>query len=463
MKLKRLLSGVLAAAVALTTMALAPFATAGAADVVASGVAGYGSDVTWTLDSDGVCTLSGSGTAENLSELVSNYGTDIKEIIFEDGFTIIGGYIFRNLTELRKVTIKGDTLTAIYSDVFSGCTSLEEIYIYPKYINYIDISSFDTSNNPVFYAYLGSKTENYLLQKGFTNIGNIEDPSQVTGDAADLTKLFAAIVSANNYYFGMYTEESYQPLADALATGNELRFNESATQDEVDAAAAAIRNAISNLVEADVITNVCGNDVTWTLDKTTGLMTISGTGAMYNSTPNAVYTGCTSWGYYKYANKIKEVVIEEGVTSIGGYAFGTTSHTTQVNAFPNLTKITLPSTIELIAEGAFLGSHVTNLVVPENVTEIDAHAYSHSQIENVELKEGMTIGGMAFAYCDSLKEVTVSGNITWIQSGGHTDNSPASQFCDSGVEKVTVLGGGTVVQRFGTYENYVPDQMFEGC
>ena len=58
----------------------------------------------------------------------------------------------------------------------------------------------------------------------------------------------------------------------------------------------------------------CGNDITWSLDTDTGVLTISGAGAMYNYYPEA----CP---WYGYASSIKTVIIEKGVKSIGDGAF----------------------------------------------------------------------------------------------------------------------------------------------
>ncbi|MBR7155112.1 MAG: leucine-rich repeat protein, partial [Paludibacteraceae bacterium] len=56
----------------------------------------------------------------------------------------------------------------------------------------------------------------------------------------------------------------------------------------------------------------CGDNLTWEL--TDGVLTISGTGAMSN------YTSSSS-PWYSYRSSITSVVIEEGVTNIGNYAF----------------------------------------------------------------------------------------------------------------------------------------------
>ncbi|MBR7188641.1 MAG: hypothetical protein IKD53_08810, partial [Clostridia bacterium] len=60
----------------------------------------------------------------------------------------------------------------------------------------------------------------------------------------------------------------------------------------------------------------CGANLTWVLDDE-GTLTISGTGAMTN------YSSWSPWG-----TGVQACVIEEGVTSIGNYAFRNCSNLT---------------------------------------------------------------------------------------------------------------------------------------
>ena len=57
-------------------------------------------------------------------------------------------------------------------------------------------------------------------------------------------------------------------------------------------------------------------DLTWTFDESTGELTISGTGDMEGF---AWYDSTSAW--HSYSSKIKAIVIEFGITSIGQYAF----------------------------------------------------------------------------------------------------------------------------------------------
>lgn len=72
--------------------------------------------------------------------------------------------------------------------------------------------------------------------------------------------------------------------------------------------------------DAETIGGSCGENVTWSLDKSSWVLTISGTGAMkdygYAST-SSIYIN----PWVSYRKSIKRVVIEEGVTRIGMYSF----------------------------------------------------------------------------------------------------------------------------------------------
>ena len=102
---------------------------------------------------------------------------------------------------------------------------------------------------------------------------------------------------------------------------------------------------------ADVQTGSCGDNVTYSLDTETGVLTISGTGDMYSYGP-----------FYENTN-IKSVIIENGVTSIGDGVFqGCTS----------LRSVTIPDSVTSIGDDAFYGCYFTseNFVNNSNV-ELD--------------------------------------------------------------------------------------------
>ena len=127
---KRLLSFVLAV---LMIASLLP-ATALAADIVDSGTCGAegdGSNLTWTLDSEGVLTISGSGDMHGYGYSAFGAPWDdsrVKSAVIADGVTSIGGSAFFDCSSLTSVTIP-DSVTSIGGSAFRGCSSLTSVTI----------------------------------------------------------------------------------------------------------------------------------------------------------------------------------------------------------------------------------------------------------------------------------------------------------------------------------------------
>ena len=100
----------------------------------------------------------------------------------------------------------------------------------------------------------------------------------------------------------------------------------------------------------------CGANLTWTFVESTGTLTISGSGKMIN------YSLSSQIPWAKYKKIIKKVIIQDSVTSIGGYAFYDCS---------NLTSITIPNNVTSIGNYAFEGcSSLTSIIIPNSVTTI---------------------------------------------------------------------------------------------
>ena len=175
---------------------------------------------------------------------------------------------------------------------------------------------------------------------------------------------------------------------------------------------------------AVVESGTCGENLTWTLDAA-GTLTVSGTGAMEDFS----YSGGTPW--HQSRSSIKAVVIESGVTSIGGFAFYGCSSLTSITlpqgltaigdrAFQFcscLTSITIPEGVTAIGEDAFYGcSSLTSITIPESVTAIgDSAFYGCSSLISITIPEGVTaIGYRAFSGCSSLSSITIPEGVTTI-------------------------------------------------
>ena len=145
----------------------------------------------------------------------------------------------------------------------------------------------------------------------------------------------------------------------------------------------------------------CGQNVTWTYESATQTLTISGNGAIwnYNSNDNAPWFG--------YRSVIKTILIKNGVTGIGNYAFRDCS----------VTFVTIPNSVINIGDHAFRNCYeLTEIIIPNGVTSIGNSAfYACSSLLSINIPNSVTsIKGYAFYGCKSLTSVNIPNNVTSI-------------------------------------------------
>ena len=184
---------------------------------------------------------------------------------------------------------------------------------------------------------------------------------------------------------------------------------------------------------AETYSGTCGTNLTWTLDTESGILTISGTGAMTN-----YITSYSNVPWYSSRTSIKTVIIEDDVTSIGYWAFHDCSSLTYVkignsvtsiegDAFcdcVSLTSITIPNSVTSIGNSAFYGcSSLASVTIPNSVTSIGNYAFSYcSSLTSITIPNSVTsIGGGAFRDCISLSSITIPNSVTSIGGDAFRD------------------------------------------
>ena len=166
------------------------------------------------------------------------------------------------------------------------------------------------------------------------------------------------------------------------------------------------------------MSGTCGateqDNVRWTLNKNgetvtidgeskdAYTLTISGTGAMMDISYNWTDEDTAPWAQFR--SQITRIVIDEGITSIGKYAFIKTS-------IRDL-DLSVCSSLTCISERAFsnIGTDFVSVTFPESLEEIGEAAFSGAGFTEVDLTKCKilhTLGDEAFGYCSNLKSVNI--------------------------------------------------------
>lgn len=125
------------------------------------------------------------------------------------------------------------------------------------------------------------------------------------------------------------------------------------------------------------ISGFCGDDVNYTYKKANHILTISGSGAIFDY---GYDSNKAPWS--SYADKIQKIEIESGITSIGYFAFYKCS---------GITSLSIPATVGYIGSSAFEDcTSLTSLVLNEGL---------------------LSIGGSAFESCIGLKTLTIPSTV----------------------------------------------------
>ena len=170
---------------------------------------------------------------------------------------------------------------------------------------------------------------------------------------------------------------------------------------------------------AEIYSGNCGlfTEITWTLDTSTGILEISGEGSMWDYSYGNDYTP-----WYDYRSSITTVTIEDGVTSIGNYAFFDCD---------GLTSVTIPNSVTSIGIRSFSNcKSLATITIGTGVTTIGTRAFSGcSGLTSITMSESLiSIGNTAFWKCTGLTSITIPQSVTTISSSAFFGCSGINNF-----------------------------------
>ncbi|MDY2784762.1 MAG: leucine-rich repeat protein [Faecalibacterium sp.] len=379
-----------------------------------------GDNLTWKLDANGTLTISGTGdmyeygsglfgdaervpwlsnlTSESpVQKLVLNEGiTGISDFAFvgskietldiPSSVTSIGSAAFSSCKDLVSVS-GGENVSYLGSMAFLNCSSLASIDLSDKleglymgtFKDCKSLTSITIPGNVAVYGLSDSvfsgceKLKTVTLMYGVASIGGgtfkdctaletITLPDTLTNIYSDAFENCTALTKV--FYYG--TEEDWNKIT--IAAGND-----------------ALTNATRSYIAEKHTSGSCGDSLTWTLNDA-GVLTIQGTGGMTDYSQDFWNT-----------DDVQKVIVKNGVTGIGAFAF--------YNC-PNLTEVQLPSSLLEIGDSAFANCQkLTNVQLPANLTTLGSRAFwNDSGLLSINLPDALvSIGARAFENCRALQ------------------------------------------------------------
>ena len=310
-------------------------------------------------------TITGTGAMPDFANADAQPWKDVRNEIekvkIEAGVKSVGAYAFRNSAALTSVTLPAGVQT-IGEAAFNDCAALTSVTL-PEGLTTIGKYAFSGCAALTSITLPGSVTA--IGEQAFGNCTALTDIT--VGWAAPLD------IDANVFHPSV----TLQNIKLHVPAGRTKAYRGKDVWKE-----------FKQITDGTITNSPLGATQTWwEYDVATRTLTVGGTGAM----PEFADFDHQPWKGVR--EKIKTVVIETGVTSIGNEAF---------TGCEALTSVTLPgSGLETIGEKAFMGCEkLLSITIPKSVTTIKERAFLYCQALG-----GVTVGWTEARFIPAISEL----------------------------------------------------------
>ena len=306
---------------------------------------------------------------------------------------------FEDRTDIVGSVVIPDSVTAIGSQAFRGCSGLTSINI-PDGVTTIAFAVFGHC----------SGLTSITIPDSVTSIGT--DAFRYCSSLISIT-IPDSVTSIGTCAFCDCTSLTSITIPDSVTSIKESAFSgcSSLTSINIPDGVISIENStfggcssLTSITIPDSVTSI-GD---WAFNGCTSLTSINIPDSVTSIGARA-FQGCSA---------LTSITIPDSVTSIGEYAFSGCS---------SLTSINIPGSVTSIGNGAFGGcSSLTSITIPDSVTSIGEYAfYGCSALTSITIPGSVTsIGYAAFQSCSSLTDIYCEAtykpegwNASWLSSG----------------------------------------------